>query len=129
MDPRKRLAESARRASLEARSVAAMHRAGAVGVESPRRTRQTVKALRDYGPFGAAPRIAAMRHGEHPAIADERGEITFAELDDTINRLANALRAQGFGAGRSARHPVPQPPRALIAAFAASRVGHERASG
>jgi fatty-acyl-CoA synthase len=56
--------------------------------------------LRDFGP-GAVTRIAASRCGSCPAIADERGELTCAELDEQVDRLANALRAQGIGAGSS----------------------------
>jgi len=117
------LTEPAQRASIEARSLAALIRAGAVGVELPHKQLQIVGAIRDYGPLGGAARIAAIRHGSHPAIADDRGEITFADLDEQVNRLANAFRAQGLGAGSSVgilcrNHRAP-----LIVAFAASRVG------
>jgi fatty-acyl-CoA synthase len=117
------LTEPAQRAAIEARSLAALIRAGAVGVELPHKQLQIVGAIRDYGPLGGAPRIAAIRHGSHPAITDDRGEITFAELDEQVNRLANAFRAQGLGAGSSVgilcrNHRAP-----LIVAFAASRVG------
>ncbi len=118
-----RLAEPARLAGLEARSLLALSRAGVVGVESPDKMLAIVNAMRQFGPFGAAPKIAAIRHGEHPAIADEWGEITFAELEDQVNRLANAWRAQGLGVGSTIgilcrNHRAP-----LIASFAASRLG------
>jgi fatty-acyl-CoA synthase len=117
------LAEPARRASLEARSLAALVRAGVVGVELPHKSIQIVGAIRDFGPFGAAPRIAALRHGDRNGITDDRGTISFAELDEQVNRLTNAMRAEGIGAGASVgilcrNHRAP-----LIVAFAASRVG------
>jgi fatty-acyl-CoA synthase len=111
------------RAAIELRSLSALVRAGAFGFEPPRRQLEIVKALRDYGPLGAAPRIAALRHGDRPAIADERGEMGFAELDGQVVRLANALTAREIPAGSSVgilcrNHRAP-----LITAFAASRAG------
>jgi fatty-acyl-CoA synthase len=117
------LAEPAERAGLETRSLVALARAGVVGFEPPTRMLGIVKALRDYGPLGAAPRIAALRHADHQAVADERGEITFAELDDQINRLANALLAGGMPAGASLGILCRNHRGALVAAFAASRAG------
>ncbi|MCW3014645.1 MAG: putative fatty-acid-CoA synthetase FadD [Solirubrobacterales bacterium] len=118
-----RLAEPARRVSLEVRSLAALARAGAVGVQSPDKLLATVNAMRRFGPFGAAPKIAAWRHGPYPAIADEWGEITFDELEEQVNRLTNAWQAQGLGVGATIgilcrNHRAP-----LIASFAASRLG------
>jgi fatty-acyl-CoA synthase len=117
------LEEPARRASLEARSLVALTRAGMLGIEPPHRMLQIIGAIRDYGSFGGAPRISALRHGSYPAIADERGEITYQELEDAINKLADALQKQGIEPGgtigilcRNHRWP-------LVAAFAASRCG------
>jgi fatty-acyl-CoA synthase len=112
-----------RRAWLELRSFGVLVRAGAIGIESPSRLLAMLRALRQYGTTGSAPRIAALRFGGQPAIADERGQLTYAELDERINRLANALRARGLGAGLRVgilcrNHRAP-----LIAAFAASRLG------
>jgi fatty-acyl-CoA synthase len=115
--------EPVRRASLEARAVRALIRAGVFGLDPPHRVVQIVGALRTYGPFGAAPRIAAIRHGARPAIADERGVVTFAEFDEQINRLANALRAEGLRPGGCLGILCLNHRWALIAAFAASRAG------
>ncbi len=123
MNPVHRFAEPVRRASIEARSVAALARAGVVALESPDKLLAGANALRRFGPFGAAPKIAALRHGSHPAIADEFGEITFDQLEEQVNRLTNAWRAQGLGEGATIgilcrNHRAP-----LIASFAASRLG------
>jgi fatty-acyl-CoA synthase len=116
------LAEPARRAGWEARSLLALLRAGALGVELPHRLLLIVKALSDYGPFGGAAKIAAIRHGKHAAIADERGELSYRDFDRQIDQLANALRERmepGTTIGILCRnHRAP-----LIAAFAASRAG------
>jgi fatty-acyl-CoA synthase len=118
-----RLTEPARRATLEVRSVVAMVRAGVFGLDPPRRLRAIVSAMRELGPFAAAPRVAALRHGDRPAIADERGTISYVELDRQVDRLAAGLHARGLGPGltigilcRNHRSP-------LLVAFAASRLG------
>ena len=122
MDLNSLLAEPARRAGLETRALVALVRAGAIGVDLPHRLVQVLLALNTYGPFGAAPRIAAIRHGAYPAIADERGELTYTEFDEAVNRIANAFRARlapGDTVGILCRnHRGP-----LIVAFAASRAG------
>ncbi len=122
MDLNSLLADPARRAGLETRALVALVRAGAIGVDLPHRLVQVLQALDTYGPFGAAPRIAAIRHGAYPAIADERGELTYAEFDEAVDRIANALRqrlAPGDTVGILCRnHRGP-----LIVAFAASRAG------
>jgi len=122
MDLNSLLAEPARRAGLETRALVALVRAGAIGVDLPHRLVQVLQALNTYGPFGAAPRIAAIRHGAYPAVADERGELTYAEFDEAVNRIANAFRARlapGDTVGILCRnHRGP-----LIVAFAASRAG------
>lgn len=121
--PAARLGGALRRIGDEGRSLIALTRAGFLGVEPPRRFLAILRTLHDYGPFGASSRIAAIRHGNQPAIRDEAGQITFAELDQLTNRLANALSARGLGNGSTIgilcrNHRMP-----LITAFAASRVG------
>ena len=117
------LAEADRRAWLEMQSFVVLARAGAVGIEPPHRLLSIVGALRDFGPLGAATRIAALRYGSRPAIADERGELTFAEFDEQVNRLANALRERGLGSGSSVGILCRNHRSPLIVALAASRLG------
>jgi len=118
-----RISMTARRASDEAAAIGALVRAGALGIESPRKLARIAKALRAYGPFGSAVAVAAIRNPEAPAICDPWGEITYAELDRKVNQLANALRSLGLAPGDTVgilcrNHRVP-----LIAGFAASRAG------
>ncbi len=117
------IAQVGHRAGLETRALAAMVSAGAMGIESPRRLAALAGALRSYGPYGSAVRIAAIRRPDAPAIWDERGELTYRELDDQINQLTNAFLALGMSSGDSVailcrNHRAP-----LIAGFAASRAG------
>jgi fatty-acyl-CoA synthase len=118
-----RLTNPARRVSIEARSLAALAKRGAVGIESPDKMVAIARAMHAYGPFGAAPKIAALRHGGHAAVADEWGQITYDELEEQVNRLTNAWIADGLGPGATIgilcrNHRAP-----LVASFAASRLG------
>jgi fatty-acyl-CoA synthase len=117
------LARHARRASLEARALVALVRAGMFGIEPPQRLLAIAATLRDFGPFGGAPRIAALRHGALPAVVDERGAISFAEFDEQVNRLAKALRGRSLGPGSNLGILCRNHRFALIAMFAASRAG------
>jgi fatty-acyl-CoA synthase len=116
-------ADAVRRAWLEVQSFVALVRSGSIRIEPPRRLPSILRALRDFGLVGAAPRIAALRYGSCPAIADERGELTFAELDQQVNRLANALRARGLGAGASVGILCRNHRSPLIVTYAAARLG------
>ncbi len=114
---------AAHKAWIEGRSFVALTRAGFLGPEPPQKLLAMLRAMRDYGSFGAASRVAAIRHGDQIAIADEFGEITFAELDELSNRIAAALRARGLRPGSKVgilcrNHRFP-----LAVAFAASRAG------
>ncbi len=59
----------------------------------------TVRAMGDYGPIGAAVSMAAIRHCDRVALIDERGPLTFADIDARSNAVANAWRSRGLRAG------------------------------
>ncbi len=116
-------AAAAQRTVLEARALVAMSRAGALGLQSPRKQVATLRALHAFGSFGAAVAVAAIRTPEAPAITDDRGTITYGEFDRQINQLANALIGLGLEPGDTIgilcrNHRLP-----LTAGFAASRAG------
>ncbi|BBH17619.1 fatty-acyl-CoA synthase [Nocardioides baekrokdamisoli] len=117
-----RINELAHRAGLEARSLSVMARAGLMPVKAPHKLPQLAFQMKKYGPFGGAVAAAAVQHAAYPAIADERGEITYGEFDTQINQLANVFREKyqpGKTVGLLCRnHRTP-----LLAAFAASRAG------
>ena len=71
-------------------------RSGMFGVQSPKRVARVGKALADYGMLGGGVAVAAIRHPERTAVIDDRGEITYAELDNRVNALANAWIAAGL---------------------------------
>jgi fatty-acyl-CoA synthase len=91
------------RASTEAHFAATLLKARGAGVAliPPHRYVAVLRALAAYGPAGAAIALATAGQGISVAILDERGPITFGELDKDTNALANALHAKGFRAGDS----------------------------
>jgi fatty-acyl-CoA synthase len=56
-------------------------------------------AMRDYGPIGAAVTTAAIRHAHRTALIDERGPLSFADLESRSNAVANSWRRRGLVAG------------------------------
>jgi fatty-acyl-CoA synthase len=88
------------RAGHEARFAATLLQARGPGavLTPPHRLLGVLRDLEAYGPAGAAISLSAASFGDRPALVDERGEITFAELDERSTALANALAAKGVGA-------------------------------
>ncbi|SDI89478.1 fatty-acyl-CoA synthase [Frankineae bacterium MT45] len=56
---------------------------------------QSLIAMRRLGPVAGAAAASAMRHGDHHALADERGVLTYGDLDRRSNALARAWIAAG----------------------------------
>jgi fatty-acyl-CoA synthase len=64
----------------------------------PDRTMRSLAALRRWGPTPAAAyKGAAARVPDRAGLVDERGVLTFAEIDRRTNALANELAAAGIG--------------------------------
>ncbi len=71
---------------------------GMLGIERPDRVARALATLRRWGSGSAAAyTISAIRYPKRLAIVDERGTLTFAEVDARTNALARALRAAGVG--------------------------------
>ena len=83
------------------------------------------RALRQWGQSMAALGvIAAIRYPGQPAVIDERGSITYRELDQRCSRLAAALHAQyGIVAGSKVAVLCRNHRWFLEATLAASRLG------
>ena len=87
--------------------------AGVLKPLPPRRALQALRAARALG-MGAAGgcAVSAARDPHGLAVIDERGTLTFAELNARAERIAAALRAEhGVGPGPRPGGHVPQPPR------------------
>ncbi len=71
---------------------------GMIRAERPDRAIRALGTLRRWGSSSAAAySISAIRFPERVAIVDERGTLTFAEVDARTNALARVLRAAGVG--------------------------------
>ncbi|MGW4118155.1 acyl-CoA synthetase [Nocardia sp. NPDC004711] len=73
-----------------------------LGLSDPTDPVETVRLLRDarvFGPPATAVRRAARLFGDRPALADERGELTYRELDERSNALARGLQRNGVRPG------------------------------
>jgi fatty-acyl-CoA synthase len=70
---------------------------GMVQPMRPDKVARTLMALRRWGPTPAAAYTAsAIRYPERQAIVDEKGTLTFAQVDRRTNSLARALRRAGI---------------------------------
>ncbi|MFI1463505.1 acyl-CoA synthetase [Nocardia carnea] len=72
------------------------------GLFDPLRLDHAVKSMVNagrYGPFAAVVMHAVQDRPDSPAIADEKGELTFRELDEQSNAFARGLVERGLGAG------------------------------
>jgi fatty-acyl-CoA synthase len=92
-------AKLAERFGDEAYFAALLLRSGVVEPQLPHRTAQTLLGLQRYGLLGGATVAGAIRHGERTAIIDERGELSYKELDRRTNALANSWREHGLEPG------------------------------
>ena len=84
----------------KAHTVITLANAGIVRPIRPDRLWTVANALIKFGPTPAAGYTAsAARYPDETAIIDELGTLTFAEVHDRTNRLANAMAQDGIGAG------------------------------
>ncbi len=98
-------------------------RSGMIGPELPHRTAQMLLALERYGMLGGAIAIGGMRHGDRLAVIDERGELSYRELDRRSNALANAWRERGLVPGEGVAILVRNHRGFLEAVFAGAKCG------
>ena len=83
-------------------TVRTLARAGIARPGRPDRLVRAVQALRAWGKTPAAGYgVSAARYPDQPAIIDEQGAITFAELDSRTNAIARRWKAVGIGPGSS----------------------------
>ncbi len=102
LDPKALVGSAARlveRFGDEAYFAALCIRSGVVGVELPHRVAQLLLGFERYGMLGGAITASAIRHGDRTAVIDERGELSYKELDARVNALANAWRERGLEPG------------------------------
>ena len=122
-DPIGDLTKTLLRLPLEAQALYTVTRAGMLGPEPPHRLLQIYQALDRYGALGGAVTVAALRHGDRAGIADDLGTLTFDELEQRSNALANAWRARGVAADSGVGILCRNHRGMIDATFAAAKIG------
>ncbi len=114
----------ARRATQEARYASYAFKSGALGIDPPWKLAQLGHAAWRYGMLGAIPAIASIRHGrDQVAVIDELGTMTYGELDDASNAVANHWRQIGLKPGDGVSILARNHRWFLVATYAAARCG------
>jgi fatty-acyl-CoA synthase len=116
-------AKIAERAGDEAYFAVLCVRSGLVRPEPPHRLGQLMLGLQRYGLLGGATVAGALRHGDRSVIIDERGELSYKDLDTRVNALANAWREHGLEAGEGVAVLARNHRGFLEAVFAAAKCG------
>jgi fatty-acyl-CoA synthase len=98
-------------------------RSGMVRPELPHRVAQLLLVFERHGLLGGAVAAGAIRHGDQPALIDERGELSYRELDQRTNSLANAWRERGLEPGDGVTILARNHRGFLEAVFAAAKSG------
>jgi fatty-acyl-CoA synthase len=75
------------------------YRSGMIGIEPPRTLARLGRAYYTYGMLGGVVAAASARFPDRTAVIDERGELSYRELDRQVNSIANAWRAAGVKPG------------------------------
>lgn len=107
----------------ELKAIGIGRRSGLLGGESPASLVRTFRDLGRLGAVTAALTKAARLHGDRPAVIDELGEITYADLDRHVNAVAHAWRAAGIGPGDGVAILARNHRWFVVAFYAAAKLG------
>ena len=107
------------RGSAELHYARKMFSAGALKLEPPQDIAAFVADIRRWGEFGMIPALNARRTPNAAAVIDDFGEMTFKELDDAANAVANGLLAKGIAMDVALERPLGKRSRR---AFGASSI-------
>jgi fatty-acyl-CoA synthase len=113
----------AERGSAELHYAAKMFEAGALKVEPPQNVAAMLADMRRWGEFGMIPALNARRRPNATAVIDDDGEMTFKELDDAANAVANGLLEKGVRGGDGIALLIRNHRWFLVAFFGAAKVG------
>ena len=113
----------AERAGDEAYFVGVCVRAGVFELEPPQRLARIVRAIERHGLVASSIAIGAIRHPDRTAVRDERGDVSYGELQADAFALANAWRARGLRAGDGVAILVRNHRGFVLAMFAAVLCG------
>jgi fatty-acyl-CoA synthase len=111
------------RGSAELHYARKMFEAGALKIEPPQNIAAMLADIRRWGEFGMIPALNARRNPGGVAVIDDDGELTFKELDDAANAVANGLLGIGVRGGDGVALLIRNHRWFLIALYGAAKVG------
>ena len=111
------------RLGLESRSLLLYARSGGLRSIPPGRVLPVLRAVERYGILGAATAITAARDRDGAALIDERGALSFGDLEARTNALANEWRRRGLGPGAGVAILAGNHRGFLEAVYAAAKCG------
>ncbi|UXA18427.1 long-chain-fatty-acid--CoA ligase FadD2 [Mycobacterium sp. SMC-4] len=111
------------RGSAELHYARKMFEAGALKLEAPQDMAALLADIRRWGEIGMIPALNDRRHPHRTAVIDEEGEMTFRELNEAANAVANGLLAKGVKGGDGVAILARNHRWFLVALYAAARVG------
>jgi fatty-acyl-CoA synthase len=111
------------RGSAELHYVRKLFDAGALKLESPQAIAGMVADIARWGEIGMIPSANARRTPHRLAIIDDEGTMTFRELDDAVNAVANGMVSMGVKGGNGVAILARNHRWFLIANYACARVG------
>ena len=118
-----KVAQLAERGSAELHYLQKMIQSGAFGLEPPGNLVAMVADMRRWGEVGMIPALNARRTPNRRALIDDEGSMTFGDLNDATNAVANGLLAMGVKGGDGVAILARNHRWFLIANYAAARVG------
>ena len=113
----------AERGSAELHYLQKMITSGAFGFEPPQNLAALGADVVRWGEIGMIPALNARRHPHRTAIVDDEGTMTFTELNDAVNAVANGLLGLGVRGGDGVAILARNHRWFLIANYASARVG------
>ena len=113
----------AERGSAELHYLQKMITSGAFGFEPPQNLAALGADVVRWGEIGMIPALNARRNPHRTAIIDDEGTMTFTELNDAVNAVANGLLDLGVRGGDGVAILARNHRWFLIANYACARVG------
>ena len=111
------------RGSAELHYLRKIFESGALKLEPPHAIAALAADISRWGEIGMIPSVNARRTPHRLAIVDDEGTMTFRELDDAVNGVANALVSMGVVGGNGVAILARNHRWFLIANYACARVG------
>jgi fatty-acyl-CoA synthase len=111
------------KAAVEGRGAIACYRAGLIGISGPTKLASAGLGMARYGAVGGLVALAAARHGTRDALVDELGTLSFQDLHERSNALANGWRKEGLKPGDSVAILARNHRGFLDATFASAKCG------